>query len=888
LALSCLAPLPAASAEGAGRFVRNGSSIQAFGKSGAATEASCVAPALEVDIITVNLTASPPEPVLVFTDPNPPAMVTGYNIYRSTDPAAPVGSWSLLDVNASDEDPSTGEVEWTDATGDVSPTGLFFYLVAAYNGPCATEGPWLSPVENDGDRDGVEDDEDPCPGTPLGTNPLIPGCAVTDLMLWPEVLVHPTGMGIQDVLDALSDVTPPDALLANLAEAQLSLSSVRSEMHGAMPCNAETAFGDALDFLSAAMMAIQDHLLTLPATGGEPPLEGTAGDPYAGTEGPVVWSSDEYRFWQGQLLKLNLVFGDATQAAATTTEVCGAEGGISNVEGTIFKISDGEVQVEMSGGERVRISREVLLQGGGELLEDSEVSMQVTDYGNEKIGTAFTLNPSTLPFLGGLTYDNCLQLKILPVQPLPNYPNRDSSWEVHDLNGYIEGGQLELVEGTQLMAVDNGCPGIIPGGGPGGEDMRLDYFYDLTMDYQPPVGDAVWGLHLGYEIDGDSNPIHLPEVFPETLNNLYVKKYKRSCLDSGFTLPIIDPGTGNVVGTRPVFHCSPAQQIGTTDLHVTRIGPPNRFCVADYSQKVFDIEDDEPWDWRETSVNSVWTDPVLAPGTPLFAAFGDKQSGGIISHNQPVAFGESFVIYNLFGHAHASHGTNARAFLDWPHVSGTRNGFDYRYSCGTPPLTTDAIVTCPAYPPTLYRMPFPNGYATHVGQGNGFLIAGGPDSHDGWQQFALDLGGSEGHALKAARGGVVVAKRENMTMNCKTNECEDNGMCTFGFPTPDEYGNYIAIQHVDRSVSWYAHMLPYSAAVNLGQKVMRGEYLGDMGNTGNSCGAHVHFHVTPADPGTWGSTTILVRYEAYDVLASELQTCMIPQEGRVYSSTNAP
>ena len=88
------------------------------------------------------------------------------------------------------------------------------------------------------------------------------------------------------------------------------------------------------------------------------------------------------------------------------------------------------------------------------------------------------------------------------------------------------------------------------------------------------------------------------------------------------------------------------------------------------------------------------------------------------------------------------------------------------------------------------------------------------------------------------------------------------------------------------TVAWYAHM--NTVGVSLQQKVKRGDPVGTMGNNANSCGPHVHFHVTPEDPGLWTSQTVLVRYQAYNVLLQSVQTCTIPSEGFDYTSTNLP
>ena len=79
-----------------------------------------------------------------------------------------------------------------------------------------------------------------------------------------------------------------------------------------------------------------------------------------------------------------------------------------------------------------------------------------------------------------------------------------------------------------------------------------------------------------------------------------------------------------------------------------------------------------------------------------------------------------------------------------------------------------------------------------------------------------------------------------------------------------------------------------SSPLIVGQKMKRGDYIGDVGNTGTSNGPHLHFHVTPANPANWGNITLPVRFEAYDFPQYQLQTCLVPQQGQSYVSTNRP
>lgn len=68
----------------------------------------------------------------------------------------------------------------------------------------------------------------------------------------------------------------------------------------------------------------------------------------------------------------------------------------------------------------------------------------------------------------------------------------------------------------------------------------------------------------------------------------------------------------------------------------------------------------------------------------------------------------------------------------------------------------------------------------------------------------------------------------------------------------DSYGNVVFVRHNINGQTFetvYAHLR--NRAVSVGDKVSRGQFLGYMGNTGNSSGQHLHFEV---HKGTWNSS----------------------------------
>jgi hypothetical protein len=81
-------------------------------------------------------------PILHFMDSNQPGQVTGYNVYRSSDPAPAPSTWPMVASDIIDMDEATPNKQWVDTSGDVSPTGIWYYEVTAYDHVCLAEGPF--------------------------------------------------------------------------------------------------------------------------------------------------------------------------------------------------------------------------------------------------------------------------------------------------------------------------------------------------------------------------------------------------------------------------------------------------------------------------------------------------------------------------------------------------------------------------------------------------------------------------------------------------------------------------------------------------------------------------------------------------------------------------
>jgi len=83
---------------------------------------------------------------------------------------------------------------------------------------------------------------------------------------------------------------------------------------------------------------------------------------------------------------------------------------------------------------------------------------------------------------------------------------------------------------------------------------------------------------------------------------------------------------------------------------------------------------------------------------------------------------------------------------------------------------------------------------------------------------AIDLAANTGTPVRAAMAGKVAAVGYNAI-----------------------YGKYIILSHEGSYQTWYAHLNTYRTSV--GKRVVLGERIGDVGNTGYSTGSHLHFAV---------------------------------------------
>ncbi|MEO1694545.1 MAG: M23 family metallopeptidase [Pseudomonadota bacterium] len=142
----------------------------------------------------------------------------------------------------------------------------------------------------------------------------------------------------------------------------------------------------------------------------------------------------------------------------------------------------------------------------------------------------------------------------------------------------------------------------------------------------------------------------------------------------------------------------------------------------------------------------------------------------------------------------------------------------------------------------VYLLPFAAGERYLVSQS-----CNGTFSHVGRSRYAIDFAMREGTPVHAARSGKVVAVKSN----------SQRGGPKRSFAAA---GNYIAIEHADRTVAYYYHLQFRGVRVRAGDRVSAGDHIGYSGNTGFSRGPHLHFAVQKPTGDLRTTLSIKVRF----------------------------
>jgi murein DD-endopeptidase MepM/ murein hydrolase activator NlpD len=517
-----------------------------------------------------------------------------------------------------------------------------------------------------------------------------------------------------------------------------------------------------------------------------------------------------------------------------------AEGRLQLADGRVVSLAGARVDADdvWSGG-RVRIVARRLSDGSW--LADSVTSLAAAQ--------------------AALVPTPCVALRIVPVQDF-----QQTQLLRHAPAGYRFNGVLRLEAGMRVAASPK-CGGAKSGR------------YSL-MIVMSGGGKA---YTVAADLDSQDVPVSLPVGGSDTLWSIRVyERYQASNCPP--------PSSSAVRGTATAaksFPCPP--QLRTKTTYEARILPAGTYGRASYERTVFPLESSAP---QITKVQAIY--PLhftIQAGQAGFEAEGYAVGGSpgprtTITLNEPFALwpDEYYGAPLLF--QLATIGVDHYAGLLWPRVVGTRNGKPFRYVATLPRLVKDLLPDCPGGFNCFYRLPWKVGSAIKTAQGNGPGF-----SHNGKQLYAFDFAMSDGATIYATRGGVVGDLVESNSMNF--NPCADNNGNGVAGDAEDQKAdgptNYVRIDHDDGTYSYYAHVRQNSVFPAEDAVVERGDPIASVGNTGRSCGPHLHYQVASDNTNTiYGQTTVICFEGWLLVLPFDLDLlhCYKPVTGDVMFSNN--
>jgi len=152
-----------------------------------------------------------------------------------------------------------------------------------------------------------------------------------------------------------------------------------------------------------------------------------------------------------------------------------------------------------------------------------------------------------------------------------------------------------------------------------------------------------------------------------------------------------------------------------------------------------------------------------------------------------------------------------------------------------------------------YRLPYAQAQAHRVSQAFPDVITHANVAN----RYAIDFEMPTGTQVQAARGGMVIET---------TGEFFSSGL---DLETSGDRANFVRILHDDGTLALYGHLNWRSIRVEPGQRVSRGQYIADSGNTGFSSGPHLHFVVQRNRAGASESVPVTFAGAAGTVLTPE-------------------
>jgi murein DD-endopeptidase MepM/ murein hydrolase activator NlpD len=123
---------------------------------------------------------------------------------------------------------------------------------------------------------------------------------------------------------------------------------------------------------------------------------------------------------------------------------------------------------------------------------------------------------------------------------------------------------------------------------------------------------------------------------------------------------------------------------------------------------------------------------------------------------------------------------------------------------------------------------------------------------------------SYGTEIHSVADGIVVRIADNLPKQVP-------GKLPEGATIQMAAGNHVVVDIGEGRYAFYAHMQPGSLKVKVGDKVVTGQVLGVLGNSGNTDAPHLHFHVMdgPSPLLSNGLPYVFTSFEGQGVLRDE-------------------
>lgn len=160
---------------------------------------------------------------------------------------------------------------------------------------------------------------------------------------------------------------------------------------------------------------------------------------------------------------------------------------------------------------------------------------------------------------------------------------------------------------------------------------------------------------------------------------------------------------------------------------------------------------------------------------------------------------------------------------------------------------------------------------------DGRLFQESPEKNENWYCYGADI--------LAVAAGVVVGVQDGIIENVPLSEKMAVEINLQSAP-----GNYVMIDHGGEHYALYAHMLPGSITVQEGERVVAGQVIGRLGNSGNSDAPHLHFHIgqRKSPLGMHGLPYHLDRFERLGNVGSTDELMKKVEKGEAWQPSGVP